>query len=133
MARLMRTVAVESPLKGDFVRNRRYALWCGYDCYRRGEAPLILHIHYPQFLNDLDPEHREFGITAGYAWTHHADLHAFYQDIGISDGMWRRHRHFDAHDPRVVFRNLPEDLMQAFERGEYPRSTLGFVTVVVSP
>lgn len=31
-------VALESPCVGDFERNRRYALWCAYHCYTKGEA-----------------------------------------------------------------------------------------------
>jgi len=117
-------VVIESPLKGDFERNKRYALWCGYHCFTLGEAAYASHLFYPQFLNDLDPEHRKFGIEAGYCWAQTADQFAFYTDLGWSDGMLRAK---DRWAGRVtVERQLPADMLSAFERGELPGQTPGF-------
>jgi hypothetical protein len=85
----MKRVVIESPLAGDFQKNFRYALWCAYDCRLRGESPYASHLFFPLFLNDLEPEQREFGITAGYAWSQHADVFAFYIDLSWSVGMER--------------------------------------------
>jgi hypothetical protein len=63
----MKRVVIESPLSGDFARNKRYALWCAYHCRTLGEAAYASHLFFTQFLDDEDPESRTFGIEAGYA------------------------------------------------------------------
>jgi len=119
----LRTV-IESPLKGDFERNKRYALWCAYHCFTLGEAAYASHLFYPQFLNDLDPEHRKFGIEAGYEWAQTANQFVFYTDLGWSDGMLRAKERWKYHVK--VERQLPAEMLSAFERGDVPGKTPGF-------
>jgi hypothetical protein len=128
----MRRVAIESPLAGDFERNKRYALWCGRHCYLLGEAAYASHLFYPQFLNDQDPVEREFGIMAGFEWAKDGDR-IFYIDLGWSPGMLRAR---DAMGTEALphglalateqVRRLPPELLAKFEAGEYPSATSGF-------
>jgi len=117
-------VVIESPLAGDFERNRRYALWCAYHCCTRGEAAYASHLVFPQFLDDQNPEHREFGIQAGYEWAQCGGIIAFYLDLGTSYGMKRAYKRWE--NKVVDERRLPREMFEAFERGEYPGSTAGF-------
>ena len=121
-------VAIESPLAGDFERNRRYALWCARDCYERGEAAYASHLFYPQLLDDTDPEQREYGIRAGLKWAQAAHLHAFYLDLGESGGMSKARKYWTSRNPRRLTedRGLPTALMERFEAGEAPGATSGF-------
>jgi hypothetical protein len=83
----MKTVIIESPYKGDIKRNKEYAFKAALDSLSRGECPFGSHIFYTQFLDDSIPEQRKQGIEAGFTWWKHADLIAFYTDLGWSDGM----------------------------------------------
>ena len=121
----MKLVVVESPLAGDFMRNRRYALWCAYDCYMKGEAAYASHLIYTQFLDDENPGHREFGIAAGLAWAAKADFRAFYVDLGMSPGMQRAWESM-ADDVTVTKRKLPKMMLDAFEVGRTPSTTPAF-------
>ena len=55
-------VYICSPYTGDVDRNvenaRRYCRFA----MRRGAIPLAPHLHYPQFLDDSDPEQRNAGL-----------------------------------------------------------------------
>lgn len=110
----MRRVIIESPFGADtpeqLERNLIYAKACGLDSLRRGEAPFASHLFYPQILFDSEPEERELGITAGYAWTEVAQDVIFYTDLGWSNGMRR------AWD-RLVERNT--EIVKRFERGHF--------------
>lgn len=80
-----------------YERNRRYARLCMLDSLRRGEAPYASHLLFdqPGLLDDTNPNERELGMLAGFAWGERAELIAVYTDIGISGGMQRgidRHR-----------------------------------------
>ena len=83
----MKRVIVESPYRGDVLRNSAYRDRCIMDCLNRGESPIASHRMFPGILNDDDPKQRELGIEAGLAWIPVADLLALYVDLGISDGM----------------------------------------------
>ena len=107
----MKTVAIESPLAGDFDRNLRYARLCALDCVRRGEAPYASHLFFTQFLNDAAPEERETGITAGFTWADKADVRAIYTDLGVSSGMGRGLERAMEIGQMCVGRELPPDLM----------------------
>lgn len=87
----MKLVVIESPLAGDFARNKSYAKMAMLDSLSRGEAPLASHLLYdqPGLLDDTIPEEREKGMLAGFEWGQHADLVAVYNDLGISEGMLR--------------------------------------------
>jgi hypothetical protein len=82
-------VIVESPFSGDMEGNRAYAIRACADCVKRGEVPYASHLFFPQFLNELAPEERELGLTAGYAFWKIASKIVFYCDRGISGGMAR--------------------------------------------
>lgn len=85
----MKRVIVESPYAGDVTLNLDYVHACMRDCLLRGEAPYASHALYtqPGVLDDLIPEERTHGITAGFAWRQVAELTAFYVDLGWSRGM----------------------------------------------
>ena len=85
----MRLVIVESPYAGDVNTNEEYARDCLRDCLLRGEAPYASHLLYtqPGILDDTNPAERQWGIDAGLAWRHVADLQVVYLDKGFSTGM----------------------------------------------
>ncbi len=87
----MKRVVIESPFAGEVELNIAYAKRCVQDCLKRGEAPYASHLFYTQegLLDDLKPEERDLGITAGFAWGDAAQLAAVYIDRGISGGMRR--------------------------------------------
>jgi len=83
----MRLVIVESPYAGDVKANLLYARKCLADSLGRGEAPLMSHLLYTQVLDDLKPDERALGISAGLAWMTFADKVIVYSDLGITAGM----------------------------------------------
>lgn len=88
------------------------------------EAAYASHLFYPQFLSDLDPKHREFGIKAGYEWAQGADKYAFYVDLGWSDGMKKAVERWEGRS--IENRTLPEEMLAAFKSGDYPARTPEF-------
>lgn len=82
-------VIVESPFAGDMEANRVYAIRACVDCLHRQEVPFASHLFFPQVLDELKPEEREIGITAGYAMWFSAAKIVFYVDRGFSSGMKR--------------------------------------------
>ncbi len=86
-------VIIESPYaaaNGKTVADHEaYARRCMADSLARGEAPLASHLLYtqPGILDDADPEQRDLGMEAGFAWGEIADMIAIYADLGISKGM----------------------------------------------
>lgn len=95
-------VIIESPYKGaDWTQtetNIKYARAAMKDSLARGEAPFASHLLYTQedILDDKIPGQRQQGIDAGLAWGAHADLVAFYTDLGWSEGMLRAKEHHRA-------------------------------------
>jgi hypothetical protein len=80
-------VLIESPFSGEVERNVAYAKAAMRDSLGRGEAPFVMHLHYPLVLDDTDPVQRAQGIACGLAWGTKAHLTAVYIDLGISSGM----------------------------------------------
>lgn len=80
-------VLIESPLSGSVRRNMAYAKAAMLDSLQRGEAPFVMHLHYPLVLDDDNPAERAKGIEAGLSWGRKAELTAAYVDFGTSDGM----------------------------------------------
>lgn len=85
-------VILESPYAGDEYQvkaNIYYAQRCMRDCFMRGEIPFASHLLYTQdgILDDEDPEEREMGIKAGFAWRKFTDKTVVYVDMGITKGM----------------------------------------------
>jgi len=88
----MKPIAIiESPYAGDVERNLRYLRACMRDSIMRGEAPFASHALYtqPGVLDDNDPEERALGISLAGPFLARAKIHAFYVDLGMSDGMSR--------------------------------------------
>lgn len=95
----MRCVVLESPFKREGAthderkesmrRHLRYLRAAMRDCLMRGEAPFASHGLYtqPRVLDDENPDQREHGILAGFAWADRADATVVYGDLGISQGM----------------------------------------------
>lgn len=106
-------VIVESPFAGNMEVNRAYAIKACADCFRRGEIPFASHLLYPQILDELKPEEREQGITAGYKFWPLADRIVFYMDRGESPGMTRAMQRAKAEGRVVIRRWIEWDRMQA--------------------
>jgi len=104
----MRKVIIESPYAGNIERNVRYARSCVMDSLLRGESPLASHLLYTQdgMLNDDIPEQRKIGIGAGLNWLDVAELHVFYIDLGVSDGMREAAKKSQKLGIKVEFRRL---------------------------
>lgn len=85
----MTRVVIESPLAGDLPANQRYARRAVRDSLARSEAPYAAHLFYahPELLDDLIPEQRALGLTAGLLWASQAEICAVYLDRGLSRGM----------------------------------------------
>jgi hypothetical protein len=82
-------VLLESPYAGNVDLNTGYARACMRDCLRRNEAPFASHLLYtqPGVLDDLVPDERALGISAGLEWGSMAEKTVVYTDLGISRGM----------------------------------------------
>jgi hypothetical protein len=114
-----RLVAIESPFmrtgdthdqrKESLRRNLRYLRAAMRDCIERGEAPFASHGLYtqPGVLDDDNPEQREAGILAGFAWASSAEARVVYVDLGISPGMQRGIDHAVAIGQPVEMRRIP--------------------------
>ena len=83
----MRLVIIESPYAGDVARNLRYLRRAIIDCVQRGESPYASHLMLTAALDDTQPEERDLGIRAGFAWRTAARATVIYTDHGISSGM----------------------------------------------
>ena len=104
----MKRVILESPYAGDIQRNIKYARECLKDSLKRGEAPIASHLLYTQkdVLDDNIPEERQLGIDAGLAWKKVADLHVFYIDFGMSNGMKYASKYAKEQNIDVEYRTL---------------------------
>ena len=82
-------VILESPFAGDVEGNIEYARRCVKHSLELGEAPIASHLLYtqPGILDDTNPAERQWGIDAGLAWRHVADLQVVHLDKGFSTGM----------------------------------------------
>lgn len=108
----MKRVLVETPYAGqhddEVAANVDYARRCMKDSLRRGEAPLLSHLLYPQVLDDRIAEDRTLGIGAGFAWGEAAQLVAVYADRGISGGMRLGIERAERAGQAIEFRSLYE-------------------------
>ena len=89
----MKLVILESPFQGGIAENVEYLRLAILDCIKRGESPYASHRMLPGALNDLAPDEREIGITAGFAWHNVAEYMVVYMDRGITPGMVRGIEH----------------------------------------
>lgn len=97
----MKLVIIESPFKASVFyteeQNRAYLNQCILDCIQRGESPYASHKMLVDSLDDANPEQRNQGIEAGFAWAKQADKAVFYIDHGVSRGMlMAAYRHGEA-------------------------------------
>jgi hypothetical protein len=101
-------VILESPYAGDVETNLRYLRALMRDCISRGESPYASHGLLTQagVLDDLDPEERRTGITAGFAWAPRADYVVVGVDLGVSHGMRLGIDNHRANGRTVVERSL---------------------------
>ena len=83
----MITVCIESPLKGDYDRNHRYALECLKYCLQAGVAPFASHLLYPMVLRDTIENERRLGMNAGHVMGDRCDERWFFVNHGWSTGM----------------------------------------------
>jgi hypothetical protein len=116
----MRRVIIESPYAGDIEANVEYARAAMRDSLNKGEAPIASHLLYtqPGVLRDDVPEEREWGINAGFAWRHVADLAVFYVDRNWSGGMLAARRlYLDEGFPFEV-RTLDGDILESVAGAE---------------
>ncbi len=80
-------VIIESPYRGDIVKNTAYAQKAMLDCLKRGESPFASHLLYTQVLNEDDHNERQLGMEAGWEWFGSVDKVVVYMDHDISSGM----------------------------------------------
>lgn len=118
-----RFVLVESPYLTPKVSRAacvRYAIWCCYDSLQRGECQIASHLFWTQFIGE-DEASRNWGLAARDYLAHITGaVVARYVDLGQTPGMFR-----DSDCVRVIeTRELPDDLLQRWGRGEYPPSSL---------
>lgn len=102
----MRKVIVESPYRGDVIKNIEYARKCVRHCLIKGETPIASHLLYTQVLNDNIPAERELGISAGLDWLEVADAQIFYLDYGMSEGMMSARDIGMAHNVTIEYRRI---------------------------
>lgn len=104
----MRRVIIETPYSGDVARNLRFLRLCLLDCLQRGEAPFASHAIYtqPGVLDDANPDERELGIRAGFAYRQVTEATIVYTNLGISRGMQMGIEHSRELDHPVEYRKL---------------------------
>jgi hypothetical protein len=102
----MRTVAIESPYKGDVNENLKYLDECILDCLNRGETPYASHKMLTTALDDNDPHDRMTGIDAGISMSCQLDYVVFYVDRGWSSGMLVAKDYYDENDIGYEVRRL---------------------------
>ena len=106
-------VAIESPWAGLDAGPRAldYLRQCIRDSLARGEIPWASHAMFAhtRALYEEDPEQRAEGImTAMHFIRKHAQLVAFYEDHGMSEGMKLAHREAIIHRKPIVRRKIYE-------------------------
>jgi hypothetical protein len=104
---------IESPLSGDFIRNKRYAvLCCQYCLLELKMIPYASHLFFPQFLDDTNIEHRKIGIEAGFGFARKAEYRLFFIDFGMSNGMKLGLEDANDNNQIVKYHTLPESYMK---------------------
>ena len=102
-------VIIESPYSGNVKRNMLYLCACIKDCLDRDESPYASHAILTLALDDNDPQEREQGIQAGYAFHSVADKMVVYTDYKISSGMRRAIEHAAAIGLPIEYRTILGD------------------------
>lgn len=104
----MKLTIIESPLKGDYERNKQYARRCVRDSLFRGNAPIAFHLLYdqPGILDDKQPKERLIGMWSGIEWYRRAELCEVYTDYGISPGMREGIKTAERNHVKVDYRSI---------------------------
>jgi hypothetical protein len=119
-------VVIESPLSGDFLKNRRYATWCCRYMHEAGFSPLASHLVAPWFMDDRDAVDRAAGIDMPWFWLPDVPHH-FFTDFGMSSGMVAAlDRCRGLGISTLEEATLPPHYLQLFLDGEWPAHTPGF-------
>lgn len=75
---LDRLVAIESPYAGNVRENEAFARAVARQvALEEGLSPYVMHLFFTRFLDDLVPEERTLGISAGLVWTDAAFKHFY--------------------------------------------------------
>lgn len=109
---------LESPYKGDIVRNVKYAQLCMHDMIvNHNEAPYASHLLYTQdnVLRDDVPEERLKGIQAGFVFRSLCQYSVFYADLGMTEGMKMAIEDCKNKKTPYEIRTLPENLLKLLD------------------
>lgn len=119
-------IVIESPLKGDFALNRRYATWCCRHMHECGHSPIASHLLAPWFMDDRVEEDRLAGVEMPWVWQPGVP-HYFFIDLGVSGGMaLATARCMELGIPIFEHNHLPPRHWQSFRSGEWPPHTPGY-------
>lgn len=84
-------VVVETPYASENVallqRHIVYAKLCLSDSLKRGEAPLVSSLLYPQVLDDRIKLDHDLAMLCSLSWIRGCDMVVVYIDYGITPGM----------------------------------------------
>lgn len=84
-------VVVETPYASENVallqRHIVYAKLCLSDSLKRGEAPLVSSLLYPQVLDDRVKLDHDLAMLCSLSWIRGCDMVVVYIDYGITPGM----------------------------------------------
>jgi hypothetical protein len=94
----MKRVYIASPFSAPTPEGRSknidYAIECGRDAMRKGEAVYIPHLYLTRMLNDHSPVERTLGMAVGKAFLDICDALVLYCDKGVSRGMREEARYW---------------------------------------
>lgn len=99
-------VFICSPYSGDMKRNTQYAWACMRDSLDKGEAPVAVHLLYPELLRDTISREREMGLECGLWVMRSLGMVACYCDLGLSSGMMGELQAASAEGIRVDYRKM---------------------------
>jgi len=96
----MKPCIIESPYAGDVARNKAYLKTCIKLCIAHNKTPYASHQMLTDALDDMTPEERELGLSAGWAMTEAligiGATVLFFTDLGWSPGMKRMRDRLDS-------------------------------------
>lgn len=120
-------IVIESPLKGDHIRNFRFLLWCCRAVWLKdGKHAIASHMLCPWFMDDSKQNERDAGIDWEWMWGPTAP-HWFFCDFGFSSGMTAaKTRRGSLPSVQLTLKDYHPESWAAFVRGEWPPHTAGF-------
>jgi len=115
----MKRVIIESPYAGkteeEIDLNEAYAELAMHDCLvNHHESPYASHLLYTRrfVLRDDVPADRKLGIEAGFYWRDVSDKTTFYQDLGMTPGMFQGIEDCKKKNKPYEIRRLPDYLWE---------------------